>query len=363
MPAAQATVWNFYAGPAALPRPALERAQGELLNFAGTGMSVMEISHRAKPYMALHAEVQTLVRSLLGVPDSHDVLLLQGGASLQFSMVPMNLAAAGGPAAYVNTGEWASKAAKEGKQLAGATVVASSEATRFDHIPALPAIEPSCAYVHITSNETVQGTQWQAFPDTGDVPLVADMSSDIMSRPLDVRRFGLIYAGAQKNLGPSGVTLVVVDKRLYERIPKGLPTMLDYRTHAQADSMYNTPPTLAVYMLRNVLSWLQDQGGVSSIAARNGRKAERLYEVIDRHSDLYAGHARPEARSTMNVTFRLPDEAIEKAFLQGAEAVGLVGLAGHRSVGGCRASIYNAMPEEGVAALAEFMLAFARRGA
>lgn len=360
MPTAHAPVWNFYAGPAILPRPALERAQAELLNFADTGMSVMEISHRAKPYMALQAEAERLLRELMAIPASHRVLFLQGGATLQFAMVPLNLGSRG---AYVNSGEWASKAIKEAKKLGQPTVVGSSEATAFDHMPACSLGSENFDYVHVTSNETVQGTQWHTFPETGDTPLVADMSSDILSRKLDIARFGLVYAGAQKNLGPSGVTVVVVDETLLSRAPENIPTMMSYRTHAGADSMYNTPPTLAVYMLRNVLAWMIDQGGLAELEIRNERKSQRLYQLMDRHPDLYRGHAQPEHRSRMNVTFRLPDPATETAFLKEAEAAGLIGLAGHRSVGGCRASIYNAMPEQGVEALAGFMEKFARKGA
>ncbi len=362
MPTTTAPVWNFYAGPAALPKAALERARAELLDFAGTGMSVMEISHRAKPYMALQAEAESLIRELLGVPESHRVLFLQGGATLQFSMIPMNLSA-GGRADFVNTGEWATKAFKEAKKLGDAGVVATAEASNFDRVPDAVPVAPDAAYLHLTTNETIQGVQWREFPDTGAVPLIADMSSDIMSRPLDVSRFGLIYAGAQKNLGPAGVTLVIAQGDLLEKAPEGLPTMLDYRTHVKNGSMYNTPPTFAIYMLRNVLAWIKDSGGLVAIEALNERKAQRLYGVIDGHAGLYTGHARPADRSRMNVTFRLPDEATEKAFLAEAEARGLVGLAGHRSVGGCRASIYNAMPLEGVEVLAAFMEEFARRGA
>ena len=360
---ATAPVWNFYAGPAALPRPALARAQAELLDFAGTGMSVMEISHRAKPYMALQAEAEALIRELLSVPDTHQVLFLQGGATLQFSMVPLNLRPAGARADYVNTGEWATKAYKEASKLGEARVIATAEATNFDRIPDAVEVASDAAYLHLTSNETIQGVQWRTFPDAGAVPLIADMSSDIMSRPLDVSRFGLIYAGAQKNLGPSGVTLVIARGELLERAPEGLPTMLDYRTHVKNGSMYNTPPTFAIYMLRNVLAWIKESGGLAGIEALNERKAARLYGVIDQHAGLYTGHARPADRSRMNVTFRLPDAATEKAFLQEADARQLIGLAGHRSVGGCRASIYNAMPLEGVEALASFMEEFARRGA
>lgn len=362
MTTATKTIWNFYAGPATLPKPALERAQAELLDFAGTGMSVMEISHRAKPYMALQAEAEALVRELLSVPEGYHVLFLQGGATLQFAMAPMNLRVGDASADYVNTGEWATKAYKEAKKLGNTKLVGTAEATNFDRIPAV-SVSADAAYFHITSNETIQGVQWQQLPQTGDVPLVIDASSDIMSRPLDVSKTGLIYAGAQKNLGPSGVTLVIVRDDLANRAPDSLPTMLDYRTHVKNGSMYNTPPTFGIYMLRNVLSWIKEQGGLTAIQTINERKAQRLYGVIDANPSVFTGHAVTADRSRMNVPFKLADEATEKAFLAEAEAQGLIGLAGHRSVGGCRASIYNAMPEDGVEALASYMETFARRGA
>ncbi|HEY9724156.1 MAG TPA: 3-phosphoserine/phosphohydroxythreonine transaminase [Oscillatoriaceae cyanobacterium] len=361
MPTTTRRVHNFYAGPATMPAEAIARAQSELLDFAGTGMSVMEISHRAKPYMAIQAEAEALVRELLAVPSNYKVLFLQGGASMQFAMVPMNLLPPERHADYVVTGEFAKKALKEAKLLGKTRVAGTGEATNFDRLPSALDLSPDAAYAHITSNNTIFGTQYQAFPETGDVPLVADMSSDIMWRPTDVTRFGLIYAGAQKNLGPSGVTLVIVREDLLERAPENLPSMLAYRTHAKADSMYNTPPTFAIYMLRNVLDWVKGQGGLAEMEARNRRKAEAIYGVIDRHAGFYAGHAQVEDRSMMNVTFRLPGEELEKAFLAGAQEQGFVGLAGHRSVGGCRASIYNAMPLEGALALAEYMEAFARQ--
>ena len=356
-------VYNFYAGPATMPLPALQRAQAEMTNFAGTGMSVMEISHRSKAYIAVQAEAEALVRELMGVPETHEVLFLQGGASLQFSMVPMNMLPAGRRADYVLTGDWSKKALKEAQKLGETRVVASSEETNFDRIPQAVTVAEDAGYLHLTSNNTIFGTQWHDFPETGAVPLVADMSSDIMWRRIDVSRFGLIYAGAQKNLGPSGVTLVIVRRDLIAAAPESLPSMLSYQVHAKAESMYNTPPTFGIYMLRNVLAWMTEQGGLAAIEAANRRKGDMLYAAIDRHAGFYRGHAQRESRSYMNVTFRLPDEAAEKAFVQEAEARGLVGLAGHRSVGGCRASIYNAMPEEGVKALADFMDEFAgRRG-
>lgn len=360
MPTTTQRVHNFYAGPAALPLAALERAQAELLNFAGTGMSVMEISHRAKPFIALQDEAESLVRELLGVPANYKVLFLQGGASLQFGMVPMNLLSAGRRADYVLTDDWSKKALKEAKRFGATQVVATSEETKFDRIPADIPVNADAAYLHVTSNNTIVGTQFQRFPDTGAVPLIADMSSDIMGRPLDVSKFGLIYAGAQKNLGPSGVTLVIVRDDLIEAGNPDLTTMLSYKTHAEAGSMYNTPPTFGIYMLRNVLDWIKSEGGLSGMADRNARKAEAIYGAIDRHAGFYEGHATPESRSVMNVTFRLP-EALEKPFIQSAEAEGFIGLAGHRSVGGCRASIYNAVSVESVQALSQFMDEFARK--
>jgi phosphoserine aminotransferase len=360
MPTKTKRAHNFYAGPATIPLPALERAQAELLDFAGSGMSVMEISHRSKPYMALQAEAESLVRELIGVPSNYKVLFLQGGASMQFAMVPMNLLTAGRSADYVLTGDWSKKALKEAKLLGTTRVAATSEETNFDRIPTSFDFDPNAAYVHITSNNTIFGTQYQSFPDTGDVPLVSDMSSDIMWRPTDVSRFGLIYAGAQKNLGPSGVTLVIVREDLLERIPEKLSTMLRYDTHAKAESMYNTPPTFGIYMLRNVLDWVKGEGGLAAMEDRNRRKAAAIYEVIDRYPGFYQGHSQLDSRSTMNVTFRLPDEAREKAFLAGAQERDFVGLAGHRSVGGFRASIYNALPEESASELAAYMDEFAR---
>jgi phosphoserine aminotransferase len=354
-------VHNFYAGPATMPLPALERAQAELLDFAGQGMSVMEISHRSKAFIALQAEAESLVRELLGVPEGYKVLFLQGGASLQFGMVPMNLLTAEGRGDYVLTDDWSVKAHKEAKKFGPTRVVASSQETNFDRIPAEIPVADDASYLHITSNNTIVGTQFHSFPETGAVPLIADMSSDIMWKPIDVSKFGLIYAGAQKNLGPSGVTLVIIREDLLEPRRADLVSMLSYSVHAKADSMYNTPPTFAIYMLRNVLDWVKQQGGLVEMEAHNRQKAQAIYDAIDRHAGFYAGHAQRDSRSVMNVTFRLPSEEIEKRFIKEAEAEGFVGLAGHRSVGGCRASIYNAMPAAGARELAQFMDAFAQR--
>ncbi|KAF0996159.1 3-phosphoserine/phosphohydroxythreonine transaminase [Geobacillus sp. TFV-3] len=354
--------YNFNAGPSALPLPVLERAQKELLNFQNTGMSVMELSHRSKEYEAVHNAAKERLKRLLGVPDGYDILFLQGGASLQFSMVPMNLLAEGKIGCYVLTGAWSEKALKEAQKIGLTTVVASSQEANYTYIPSLDDVQwpKNAAYVHITSNNTIFGTQWQAFPNT-PVDLVADMSSDILSRPFDVSRFALIYAGAQKNLGPSGVTVVILRNDLLERIPDGLPTMLDYRTHQKNNSLYNTPPTFAIYMLSLVLEWVEEQGGVAAMEERNRQKAAVLYEAIDESGGFYKPHAEKGSRSLMNVTFTLPNEELTKTFLAEAKERGFVGLGGHRSVGGCRASIYNAVPLEACEALASFMNEFRRR--
>ncbi|MBB6281717.1 MULTISPECIES: 3-phosphoserine/phosphohydroxythreonine transaminase [Geobacillus] len=354
--------YNFNAGPSALPLPVLERAQKELLNFQDTGMSVMELSHRSKEYDAVHRAAQERLKRLLNVPDGYDVLFLQGGASLQFSMVPMNFLTEGKIGCYVLTGSWSEKALKEAQKVGLTTVVASSKEANYTHIPSLDDVKwpKDAAYVHITSNNTIFGTQWQEFPDV-PADLIADMSSDILSRPFDVGKFALIYAGAQKNLGPSGVTVVILRGDLLERIPDGLPTMLDYRTHQKSNSLYNTPPTFAIYMLSLVLEWVEEQGGVTAIEARNRQKAAVLYEAIDESGGFYRPHAEKGSRSLMNVTFTLPSEELTKAFLAEAKERGFVGLGGHRSVGGCRASIYNAVPLEACEALASFMNDFRRR--
>lgn len=352
-------VHNFYAGPATLPLPVLERAQRELLDFAETGMSVMEISHRSKEYEAIHQEAEELLRQLLAIPEDYHVLFLQGGASLQFSMVPMNLLGRCRKADYVLTDLWSRKAFEEAQRFGEVRVAASSEDTGFDRIPWQLELDPEAAYVHITSNNTLYGTQYQDTPDTDGIPLVADMSSDLCSRPLDVRPYGLIYAGAQKNLGPSGVTVVIIRDDVLEGCQGDLPTMLRYPVHARNRSLYNTPPTFAIYMLRNVLDWVRAEGGLEVIARRNREKASLLYDVIDRYPEVYRGHAHLDSRSEMTVTFRLRREDLEASFLAQAEAKGLVGLKGHRMVGGFRASLYNAMTLEGVQALVSHMEEFA----
>jgi phosphoserine aminotransferase len=352
--------YNFYAGPAALPLEVLQEAQAELLDFGGTGMSVMELSHRSKDYDAVHEGAGQRLRQLLNIPADYEVLFLQGGASLQFAMVPLNLLGEGETANYILTGSWSEKALAEAVKVGQTKVGASTKEEKFRRIPSQGELEITGdeAYVHITSNNTIYGTQWQEFPDTKGVPLVADMSSDILSKPFDVSRFGLIYAGAQKNLGPSGVTVVIIRRDLLGRSREELPTMLNYNTHAKARSLYNTPPTFGIYLLGKVLSWVERKGGVAAIARQNELKARILYDAIDQSGGFYRGHAEKESRSLMNVTFNLPTEELEKEFLAEAAAAGFVGLGGHRSIGGCRASIYNAVPVEACEALRDFMLAF-----
>jgi phosphoserine aminotransferase len=356
-----ARVINFNAGPAALPLAALERAERELVDFGGTGMSIMEHSHRGKAYEAVHNEAIALVRELLGVPDDYHVLLLQGGASQQFAVVPMNLLPAGKSADYVLTGAWSQKALKEAKALGTARVAASTEVDKkFARIPKPSelSLDPAAAYLHLTSNNTIFGTQWHWWPEPGSVPLVADMSSDIMWRPIDVTKFGLIYAGAQKNLGPSGITLVLVRKELVEAGRKDIPVIFQYRTHAENNSLYNTPPTFGVYLLRNVLSVLRDAGGLTAVEQLNRDKAKLLYGAIDGRADFYRCPVDPDSRSTMNVVFNLPTPELEAEFVSAAQKQGMIGLKGHRSVGGIRASTYNAVSLEWVQALVDFMQEF-----
>jgi phosphoserine aminotransferase len=354
-------IYNFSAGPAVMPLQVLEQAQRELVALPGVGMSVMEISHRSKTFEDILARAIADVRELAGLDDRYQVLMLQGGASLQFSMVPMNLLGAGGTADYVDTGSWADKAAKEAKRVGAVNVTGSTKADNYNRIPGPDQIKltAEAAYVHITTNNTIEGTEWKDLPATGAAPLVADASSNIFSRPMDFQRFGLIYAGAQKNLGPSGVTLVLIRQDLLDRSPASLPTMMNYKVMAQNNSLYNTPPTFGIYLLGLTMKWLKSVGGLPGIAALNQRKAAKLYAEIDR-SGFYRGTAQKDSRSLMNVTFRLPGEELEKRFEKEATANGLDGLKGHRSVGGMRASIYNAFPEEGVDVLVDFMREFER---
>ena len=361
---AGARIHNFGAGPAVLPEPVLEQVRAELPSYAGTGMSVMELSHRSEAFEEIIQRAEADLRALLGLTADHAVLFLQGGATLQFAMVPMNLRPAGASADYVLTGHWAKAAFKEAEKLGAARVAASTEEDRFDHIPAGADVQadPAAAYLHFTSNNTIYGIEWLVEPDPPrGVPLVCDASSDVLSRPLDMAKYGLVYAGAQKNLGPAGVTLVIIRRDLLERTPRGLPAMLDYRLQAENRSLYNTPPCFAIYVVGLVLQWLRGLGGLEEIEQRNAAKAGLLYRAIDESGGFYRGHARPGSRSRMNVTFRLPSEELEKAFLAQATAAGLEGLKGHRSVGGLRASLYNALPLAAVEALVEFMAEFRRR--
>lgn len=350
--------YNLYAGPAILPLEVMAQAQQELLDYAGTGLSILESSHRSPGYAEINDSARSDLRELLGIPENYSILFLGGGASLQFGMIPMNFLQ-GGRADYVNTGAWAKKAIKEAKLFGEVNIAGSSEDRNFCYIPALDALKLSrdAKYVHICSNETIGGIRWARFPETGEVPLIADMSSEICSREIDVSKFDLIYAGAQKNLGPAGVTIVIISDRMLEKCPDGLTTMLNYRTHAENDSNYNTPPVFPVYIVGLVLKWLKRRGGIAAMEEINNRKAALLYDLFD-SSDFYRGTADPADRSTMNVTFRLPTEELEAKFIAEAKKGGFVGLKGHRSVGGCRASIYNAFPEEGVKALVGFMQEF-----
>ena len=355
-------VFNFSPGPAVLPLPVLEEAQADLLALPGVGSSILEISHRSPAFDRILDDTLQGLKDLLAIGSDHEIVLLQGGASLQFSMVPMNVLRGQSAAAdYILTGTWGATAIKEARREGKVHVAWDGAATKHDRLPHAGEVglSPSPAYVHITSNETIQGVQWKHDPDVGAAPLVCDCSSDFLSRPIDVSKYGLIYACAQKNAGIAGVTVVIIRKDLLERSRDDLPTMLDYRTFVKNGSRPNTPPTFAVYVLGLVCRWLRDSmGGLPGIARHNAAKAKLLYDVLDGSGGFYAGHASPDCRSDMNVTFRLPDEATEKDFLKGAESRGLVDLKGHRSVGGIRASIYNAMPVEGVESLRDYMLEF-----
>lgn len=357
-------VYNFNAGPAVLPLPVLERAQAELLDYRGQGMSILEMSHRSAVFDELMAQVKADLRVLLGIPDDYALLFLQGGASMQFDMLPMNLLPEDGSADYIINGVWGKTALKEARKLGIARLAASSEESHFDRTPDLSLAEydPSAAYLHFTSNETIQGVQWSQEPEPPPgVPLVCDMSSDFLSHPIEVARYGLIYAGAQKNAGPAGVTIVIIRKDLIERVPEGMPAMLDYRLLAEKNSLHNTPPVFSIYIVGLVLGWLIERGGLEGIALVNERKAGLLYEAIDQSGGFYRGYVIPGDRSRMNVTFGLPTTELEGTFVREARQQGLVGVKGHRSVGGLRASIYNALSLDAVEALVQFMSGFQRR--
>jgi phosphoserine aminotransferase len=358
-------VFNFAAGPAVLPVPVLEEIQRDLIALPGVGMSVLEISHRSKTFEAILAQAESAIRTLGGVPDNYKVLFLQGGASTQFSMVPMNLLDAGTTADYIDCGSWADKAIKEARKAGAVNVAASTKEENYSRLPRQSELRltAGAAYLHVTSNNTIEGTQYKSLPDAGTVPLVNDTSSDMFSRPIDVARHGLIYAGAQKNMGPAGLTIVIIRDDLVQRSAARkatLPTMLNYGVHVENNSLYNTPSTFGVYALGLVMKWLLQQGGLAAMAAVNERKAGKLYAEIDR-TGFYRGTAAREDRSLMNVTFRLASEELEKRFIKESTAAGLDGLKGHRSVGGMRASIYNAFPEEGIDALVAFMRDFEQK--
>lgn len=350
-------VYNFNPGPATLPLEVLKEAQAEFLNFNNSGMSILEISHRAKQYAEVHAKAKADIKELMGLGDDYEVLFCQGGASTQFAMVPLNFASKEHPGNYVLSGSFATKAYKEAELLGVGEIAASSKDREFRHIPtqAELKINPEAAYVHLCYNNTIYGTEYHYVPDTKGVPLFADMSSDMLSRPVDFKKFDLIYAGVQKNLGPAGVVLVVAKKELLAKSPETLPTMFRYSTFLKKDSLYNTPPAFCIYMVGKVAAWIKAQGGLAEMEKRNKKKAALLYDAIDNSNGFYRGHADKDSRSFMNVTFRLPNEELEAKFVAEALANGLSGVKGHRSVGGMRASIYNAMPYEGALKLAEFM--------
>ncbi len=357
-------VINFNAGPAGLPLPALERARDEFIDFHGSGMSILEHSHRGKEYEGVHDEAIALLTEMLGVPPTHQILFLQGGASLQFAQVPMNFLPKDGSADYILTGTWSEKALDEAKLL-GTPKVAATTLTadkRYTRIPKQSELklDPKAAYLHFTSNNTIFGTQWHSFPDGGGVPLIADMSSDILWRKIDVSKFGLIYAGAQKNIGPSGVTLVILERDLMSRARKDIPKILRYSTHAENNSLYNTPPTFAVYLMRNVLGWMKGVGGLAQMEKWNREKAELLYGALDRLSRFYRAPVEKDSRSTMNIVFRLGTEALEDKFVSEAKKAGMVGLKGHRSAGGIRVSAYNAVSVDNIRTLVGFMEDFAK---
>lgn len=354
-------VYNFSAGPAALPLPVLEQARSELTDWQGLGMSVMEVSHRSRAFVAAAEEAEERMRSVLAVPDGYHVLFLQGGATAQFAGVPLNLSAPGQPVDYVNTGSWSAKAIAEAGRYAEVRVVADEVDSGYTTTPEPQDVRPGpgAAYLHHTPNETIGGVEFGYVPDTGEVPLVADMSSTILSRPVDVSRYGVIYAGAQKNMGPAGLCLVVVREDLAGRARRDTPSVLDYALMAKNGSMLNTPPTFGIYLLGLILRWVEELGGLTAMGERNRTKADSLYAAIDA-SDFYANPVEPRSRSWMNVPFTLADPALDETFLARAGDAGLVNLEGHRSVGGMRASLYNAMPLEGVSALVDFMKEFER---
>lgn len=355
-------VFNFNPGPGTLPLEVLEQAQAELLDFKGTGMSVMEISHRSKEFEAVIEGAAADLRSLLSIPTNYKILFLQGGASLQFTMLPMNLLPANSSADYIVTGVWGKTAIKEARKIGKARTAANTEADGFTSIPETLDLDPQAAYLHFTSNETIHGIEYftEPTPPAG-VPLICDTSSDFISHPIDVSKYGMLYAGAQKNAGPSGVTIVIIRDDLLERVPANLPVMLDYKSLAESGSLYNTPPSFSIYIVGLVFKWAQKLGGLAAVEKINRTKADLVYGAIDNSGGFYRGHAQPAVRSLMNIPFRLPSEELEETFAKESKSAGLIGLKGHRSVGGMRASIYNAMTVEGTQALVSFMADFQRK--
>ncbi|MBL8018151.1 MAG: 3-phosphoserine/phosphohydroxythreonine transaminase [Leptospirales bacterium] len=354
-------VYNFSPGPAALPLPVLETIRDEMLDYQGTGMSIMEMSHRGKVFEGLLEDINQRLRKLASIPDRFDILYMTGGASAQFAFVPMNLSKRGNSAGYVNTGVWSEKAIEQAKLLGiNAFDAGSSKDKNHSYIPNV-VTKPGLDYLHITSNNTIYGTQFKKFPDPGDTKLIVDMSSDFLSRPIDWNKMGLVYAGAQKNAGASGITLAIIDRDYYAREPNELPTVFRYSTYGKNQSLYNTPPTFQIYVFGLVLSWIEKQGGLAEMARYNERKADHIYSVMDEFPKFYAGHSVKNARSLMNITFRLPSEELEQKFLKLAEERKLMGLKGHRSVGGLRASVYNAVGEEACQVLSVLMREFARQ--
>jgi phosphoserine aminotransferase len=356
-------VYNFFPGPATLPEEVLEEAQSELVNYHNSGMSIMEMSHRGKDYEAMQNETESLLKELINAPANYRVLFMGGGASTQFALVPLNFLNSGAEADYLVTGSFAAKASQEATRIGKVNVAISTKDTNFNRIPNPDEIKLSAApaYIHLTSNNTIFGTQWAEFPEFAGTPLVADMSSDILSRKFDASKFDLIYAGAQKNLGPAGVTVVILNPEFLTKANQNLPVIFQYGTFVKNNSLYNTPPSFAVYIVNLMLKWVKKQGGVAALEQRNREKAQYIYDVIDGSNGFYRGHSQPASRSLMNVTFRLPNEELEAAFVDEAKNAGMIGVKGHRSVGGLRASIYNAMPVAGCKLLADLMIDFAKR--
>jgi len=348
-------VYNFNPGPSTLPLPVLEKMKAELLDFDNTGMSILETSHRSPEFIAVHAETKALVREVAGISDDYHVLFAGGGASMQFAMTPLNFLQDGKSADYINTGAWSKKAIKEAKMVGNVNVAGSSDDKNFTYLPKSLNLDPNACYVHMTSNNTIFGTQWHEFPDTGSVPLICDMSSDIFCRRLNFSKFKMFYAGAQKNLGPAGVTLIVLHKDMEPKMNDGILSMLSYKTYIEKDSMFNTPPCFAIYTVKLVLEWIKEQGGLEAIEKVNDQKQKLLYGAIDASDGYYRGTVEKADRSWMNATLRMKDEDLEKKFIADAKAIGLHGLKGHRSVGGIRVSMYNALPLAGIEKLVKFM--------